>query len=302
MALEVIEMYLALDIGGTFVKYAYMDKDGKIYQQGKYATPTNNLETFCLEIEKVMPFECQGIAISSPGVIDSDTGLIRVVTLLPCLNGINIKEVLEKRLNVPVSVENDAKCAALAEIWKGSLVGKPSALMMVLGSGIGGAVIIDGKLYKGPRSKAGELGSFICDFDAKKATGVSFGRKNSAVWLNKDIAKALNLESDDGELVFDYINQKEPTAWQIFKEYCNHIAMVIFNVDYVLDLDCVAIGGGISAQPILLETIQKAFKDLRNRYKEDDHDPEIVICTFKNDANLIGAMAHFMNTYGISLS
>ena len=56
MALEVIEMYLALDIGGTFVKYAYMDKDGKIYQQGKYATPTNNLETFCLEIEKVMPF------------------------------------------------------------------------------------------------------------------------------------------------------------------------------------------------------------------------------------------------------
>lgn len=293
-------MYLALDIGGTFVKYAYMDKDGNMLQQGKYPTITDDLEAFCLEIEKVLPNDCQGIAISSPGVIDSDTGLIRVVTLLPCLNGVNVKELLQERFHVPVSVENDAKCAALAEIWKGSLKGKATALMMVLGSGIGGAIIIDGKLYKGQRSKAGELGSFICDFDPKEATGVSFGRKNSAVWLNRDIAQALKLNTEDGEEIFKYINAKEPTAWQIFEAYCNNIAMTLFNVDYVLDLDCIAIGGGISAQPILLETIQKAFMDLRNRYKEDDHDPEIVVCAFKNDANLIGAMAHFVNTQGIS--
>ena len=290
-------MYLALDVGGTFVKYAYMDASGKMYEQGKYPTETQNLELFYQGIETICPSNLEGIAISSPGVIDSDTGLIRVVTLLPCLNGVNVKEALEARFGVPVSIENDAKCAALAEIWKGSLKNQPSALMVVLGSGIGGAVVIDGKLYKGQRAKSGEIGSLICDFDDHHATGISFGRKNSAVWLNRDIAKALNLTSEAGEVVFEYINQRNPIAWEIFERYCRNIAMVIFNIDYILDLDRIAIGGGISSQPILLDTIREAFKDLRNRYKEDDHDPEIVVCTYKNDANLIGAMAHFVTQH-----
>lgn len=297
MGLEVINMYLALDIGGTFVKYAHMDASGVILKQGKYPTETTDLTKFYQMIETVLPTKLEGIAISSPGVIDSETGLIRVVTLLPCLNGINIKEDLEKRFLVPVSIENDAKCACLAEMWKGSLRGQKSALMVVLGSGIGGAVVIDGKIYKGQRSKAGELGTIICDFDAQKATGISFGRKNSAVWLNRDIADALHLDTDDGKKVFTYINQKNPKAWAIFEEYCRNIAMVLFNVDYLLDLDCIAIGGGISEQPILIETIQKAFMDLRNRYKEDDHDPMITVCQFKNDANLMGAMAHFVSQH-----
>lgn len=288
-------MFLALDIGGTFVKYAYMDKTGQMIKQDKYPTITDDLNLFYAAIDKILPDGCEGIAISSPGVIDSEAGIIRVVTLLPCLNGVCLKADLKARYHVPVSVENDAKCAALAEIWQGSLKGYDSALMMVLGSGIGGAVVIDGKLYKGNRAKAGEMGSLICDFDENKKTGVSFGRKNSAVWLNKDIAAALNLESVEGELVFTYINQKDPIAWPIFEKYCYGVAMQIFNADYLLDLDCIAIGGGISSQPIVIETIRKAFMDLRQRYKEDDHDPKIVACSFENDANLIGALAHFVN-------
>lgn len=291
-------MYLAIDIGGTFVKYAYMDHNGQILDQGKYPTQTQDLALFYQAMDQIIPDELAGIAISSPGVIDSDTGLIRVVTLLPCLNGVNLKEDLEARYHVPVSVENDAKCAALAEIWKGSLKGASSALMMVLGSGIGGAVVIDGQLYKGQRAKAGELGSILCDCQDDTGAAVTFGRKNSAVWLNRDIASALHLDRDDGELVFEYIQAKDPIAWPIFEKYCRRIAMVIFNADYLLDLDCIAIGGGISNQPILIETIQEAFKQMREQYKEDDHDPVIKVCQFKNDANLIGAMAHFVSQQG----
>lgn len=287
-------MFLALDIGGTFVKYAYMNETGDIQSQGKYPTETKDLDVFLSRLDDIIPENLEGIAISSPGVIDSDTGTIRVVTLLPCLNGVCLKEVLEKRYGVKAAVENDAKCAALAEVWKGSLVGKPSALMMVLGSGIGGAVIIDGKIYKGLRSKAGELGSMLCNFDDVQQTAVSFGRQCSAVWLNRDISKALNLDTEDGEIVFEYIKKKDPVAYPIFQRYCNTVAQIIYNADYILDLDCIAIGGGISSQPILIETIQEAFMNLRNRYREDDHDPEIVVCQYKNDANLIGAMAHLM--------
>jgi len=288
-------MFLALDIGGTFVKYAYMNEVGDIITQGKYPTETKNLDIFLNRLDEIIPDQLQGIAISSPGVIDSDTGVIRVVTLLPCLNGVGLKELLEKRYGVTASVENDAKCAALAEVWKGSLVGKQASLMMVLGSGIGGAIIIDGKIYKGLRSKAGELGSMLCNFDDQNATAVSFGRQCSAVWLNRDISNALGLETEDGEVVFEYINKKDPIALPIFKRYCNTVAQIIYNADYILDLDCIAIGGGISNQPILVETIRESFMDLRNRYREDDHDPEIVVCQFKNDANLIGALAHWMN-------
>ena len=288
-------MFLALDIGGTFVKYAYMNDKGDILKQGKYPTETKDLNLFLERLDGIIPEHLEGIAVSSPGVIDSDLGIVRVVTLLPCLNGIGLKEVLENRYHVLAAVENDAKCAALAEVWKGSLVGQKAALMMVLGSGIGGAVIIDGKIYKGLRSKAGELGSILCNFDDKNATAVSFGRHCSSVWLNRDISKALGLDTEDGEVVFEYIKEKNPIAWDIFKRYCNSVAQVIYNADYVLDLDCIAIGGGVSSQPILIETIKESFMDLRNRYREDDHDPEIVVCQFKNHANLIGAMAHLMN-------
>lgn len=288
-------MFLALDIGGTFVKYAYMNEAGDVLNQGKYPTETKNLDVFLERLDAIIPEHLEGIAISSSGVIDSDAGIVRVVTLLPCLNGVGLKDLLENRYHVQASVENDAKCAALAEVWKGSLVGQKAALMMVLGSGIGGAIIIDGKIYKGLRSKAGELGSMLCNFNDEDGSAVSFGRQCSAVWLNRDISKAMNLESEDGEVVFEYINQKHPLAYPIFKKYCYQVAQIIYNADYILDLDCIAIGGGISSQPILLETIQEAFKDLRNRYREDDHDPHIVVCQFKNDANLIGAMAHFMN-------
>lgn len=290
-------MYLALDIGGTFVKYAWMEKDGTMLNQGQIATITDDLEAFYASLLPIAAqHTLQGIAISSPGVIDSQSGLIRVVTLIPCLNGVNIKKDLEARLGVPVSVENDAKCAALAELWKGAVQSYPTSLIAVLGSGIGGAVIIDGKLYKGLRSKAGEIGTILCDFDPGTQKAVTFGRKNSAVWLVRDMAKALGLDHEDGREIFEYVKQQDPRVYPLFEEYCWNLAMVLFNIDYVLDLDCIALGGGISAQDILIEKVQECFMQLRSQYKEDDHDPVIVRCAFKNEANLLGAVYHFLQS------
>lgn len=290
-------MYLSLDIGGTFVKYAWMKSDGTMVEQGQIPTVTNDLEAFYASLVPLTKqYELEGVAISSPGVIDSSTGLIRVVTLIPCLSGVNIKQDLEKMLNVPVSVENDAKCAALAELWKGAVQPYRSSLIAVLGSGIGGAIIINGELYKGLRSKAGEIGTILCDFDSKSQKAVTFGRKNSAVWLVRDMAKALGLDHEDGKIVFDYVKKRDPRVYPLFEDYCWNLAMVLFNIDYVLDLDCIALGGGISAQDILIEKVQACFSDLREKYKEDDHDPVIVRCAFKNEANLLGAMYHFLHS------
>lgn len=284
-------MYLVLDIGGTFVKYAYMESDGKIHKQGKYPTSKADLDTFLKALDPYVK-DVEGIAISCPGVIDAAKGEIINVTLLPYLSGLNLKAVLEERYHIQTSIENDAKCACLAEMWLGSLKNINSGLMMVLGSGIGGAIVLEGKLYKGLHYKAGELGSLL----SKTPSGyLSFGGYCSGVKMIRDIASLLNLDTDDGEVVFEYIKQKHPQALEIFEHYCEEVAFQIYNIDYILDLDVIAIGGGISSQPLLIETISKKFMSLRTRYREDYHDPIIKACTFNNNANLIGALAHFKN-------
>ena len=95
--------------------------------------------------------------------------------------------------------------------------------------------------------------------------------------------------------VFEYINNHDEYAFNELKAYCDELARIIYNMDYVLDLDRVAIGGGISEQPIVFETLNQSFKELRNLYRDDEHDLEIVSCIFNNDANIIGALYnHFL--------
>jgi len=90
--------------------------------------------------------------------------------------------------------------------------------------------------------------------------------------------------------------KKDKNAKEIFKTYCRQIAFMIYNLDYILDLDVVCLGGGISEQNILIETIQEEFISLRTQYKEDCHEPIITACKHHNEANLLGALYHHLQT------
>ena len=288
-------MYLVFDIGGTTVKYAYMDEFALIYERGTFVTQKESAEAFYQSIQNVKNQynDVKGVALSYPGLVDASLGkAINSLALKP-LNDRYITKELTDLIGVPVSLENDAKCAALAELWLGSLKGVNDALVMVLGTGIGGAVIINGDIYKGKHFKAGEFGSFISEFDDESLESLSLGATHSAVKLVERIADRLNI-GHDGKKVFEYIENRNEIAYPMFKKYCNQLAKVIFNIDYVLDLDRVAIGGGISAQPIVIETLNESFKELRRRYRDDIYDLEIVACHYYNDANLIGALYHHL--------
>ncbi len=288
-------MYLVFDVGGTTVKYAYMTSTGDIKERGAFDTQKESADVFYQSIIEVKNKyeDVEGIALSYPGLVSSEEGLAINSSALKALNDRYICKELSELTHVHVSLENDAKCAALAELWLGSLKDAKDALVMVLGTGIGGAVIINGEIYKGKHFKAGEFGSFISDFDDESLESVSLGATHSAVRLVNRIAKALGIDND-GKKVFEYIEKKDEVAYPIFKKYCNQLAKVIFNIDYVLDLDKVAIGGGISAQPIVIDTLNESFKELRRRYRDDIYDLDIVACTYFNDANLIGALYHHL--------
>lgn len=133
--------YLAIDVGGTFTKYALMDEDCQFYKKDKVPTEKESLEKFVdmlAAIYESFSEEIEGIAICAPGMIDSEKGFMYNGGSLFCISNINIVEILKNRCNVPVTVENDAKCAALAEVWKGSLSDCSNSMAVIIGTAVGG--------------------------------------------------------------------------------------------------------------------------------------------------------------------
>ena len=287
-------LYLVIDIGGTYMKYGYYQENGEIQRKGKIPTIKTNIEEFYEMILSLVEKNIDGIALSMPGLINSQTGYVHAITLLPFLQGHNVKRELEDLSHIHVTVENDAKCAALGELWKGRFQNISNGLFLVLGSGIGGTIIINGEIVRGPRFKAGEIGSLLMPLDVNYQKMINFGKNNNANQLFYHISQKYNCKND-GKIVFDFI-KKNKDAYHDFEVYCRQIAFMIYNLDYILDLDVVVIGGGISEQPLLISTIQQEYIKLRNEYEEDEHMPQISDCYLHNDANLLGALYHYLKS------
>jgi predicted NBD/HSP70 family sugar kinase len=291
-------MYLVIDIGGTFVKYALMDAAANIVSNGKQPTPRTNLNDFEKVIFSIIEeydlIDIKGIAISCPGTIDVDTGTIYYGGSFLFLHEVNLKNNIEKKYGKDVSIENDAKCAALAELWLGSVKDAKNSVVLVLGSAVGGGIIIDGKVHRGVQLSAGEVSYIMNQINPNTRKAEYFGLVCSAVDMVRRIAEIKKLEDPtDGETVFKYIKNNDLEANTIFNEYCIYLAAQILNLNYILDPEVIAIGGGISVQPILLERIQWAIKEIKRVNPLHTANPKVVACTFHNDANLHGALYHF---------
>lgn len=116
--------YLVTDIGGTFTKYAVMDEECRFYEKGKIPTAKESVEEFLDMLTELFDNYrevAEGLAISAPGMIDSERGFMYNAGAILCVENLDIVRILEERLKVPVTIENDAKSAALAEMWRGSL-------------------------------------------------------------------------------------------------------------------------------------------------------------------------------------
>ena len=143
---------LTIDIGGTSIKYARF-ADGKLGEEGAFGTP-DNLEQFYQSLTAVVEqfkenSDVCGVAISSPGAVNKASGVIEGASALPYIHDFEIHAELEKRFGLPVSIENDANCAALAEVKFGAAKGLSDVLLLVLGTGVGGSVVMNGKVHHG---------------------------------------------------------------------------------------------------------------------------------------------------------
>jgi len=297
--------YKVLDIGGSAIKYALMTKELEFIEKGNIPTPMDNIESFVEAIGKLYDQykdNIEGMAISMPGVIDSEKGYAYTGGHLEYNSGKEIVKILQERCKAKITIENDGKCAALAEAWKGSLKNYNDGVVIVLGTGVGGGIVRDKKMHKGKNFFAGEFSFMATNINDTQKIENYWGIVNGSKALIDTVAKVKNISVDklDGYKVFEYANSNDQDVLKVLDDFTYKLAVQIFNLQCVLDPDIFAIGGGISAQDILIEYIQKNVEKYCKSFENGNSDncyvpkPKVVRCEFRNDANLIGALYNFI--------
>ncbi|OSP84437.1 hypothetical protein B9J76_08285 [Lacticaseibacillus paracasei] len=295
------QSYLSIDVGGTNIKFGILDRAGHIMEHHKTETPNICLDEFSAEINRIIDKyqnRVRGIAFSVPGKVDTSIGIVYHGGSLPFLDGLNFKKRFATKNELPIAVENDGKSAALAELWLGNLKQVNSGVAVVLGTGVGGGIVLNGKLLYGEHLQAGELSLMINNSDQEDLSRSLSGFNLSSVAMIRQAGQKLGLgDPQDGRAVFDYINRHDALVWPIFKGYTQRLARLLITLQGVLDVDRFVIGGGISAQSIVTQSVNNELQILL------DSNPllaaylnnfDVKQAHFANDANLYGALYSFL--------
>lgn len=294
---------LCIDVGGTAIKYGIIDADLNLTDKGEVPTPHEGMDEYLDALEQIYrqaEDKARGIAMSVPGVIDSENGICISGGNLKFVENYNLAEALEKRLKVPVSIMNDAKSAAMAEVRWGALSDCRDGIVIVLGTGIGGALIKDGKVHFGKNFAAGEF-SFITLSEHMDSMGDTWAGRAGNLRLRTLVANAKGIEDPEeinGYDVFRWAQEGDPLVLMALEQFTRGIAQMIINLQAIYDPDRFVIGGGISRQPLLLQYIQKNLDYFYTQFKWPGEKADVTTCKFFNDANLIGAYSYFLSRFG----
>ncbi|MDQ0254421.1 glucokinase [Evansella vedderi] len=304
-----------IDIGGTTVKLSIINELGNI--KTKWEIPTNVTESGKyivtdiarsllekleeLGIEKA---DIRGVGIGAPGFIDVERGLIFEAVNLGWKD-FPLKEEMEKELQLPTFVDNDANIAAIGEMWKGAGEGSVNLLCVTLGTGVGGGIIAGGEVIHGESGMAGEIGHITsvieggapCNCGKKgcletvaSATGISrLGleaiKKNPTGILQSIYEKNGSLSSKD---VFDAFKENDPLAEEVVNESFKHLGFALANLANAINPKTIVIGGGVSkAGDVLVNKIIGFFKEYA--IPKIAQETTIRLATLGNDAGVYGA-------------
>ena len=258
--------YLGIDIGGTYIKYAVFDNEGVQLsaterQKTKITESTNYiLDQVCQICTTTQEkYRLQGVAISTAGVVDSQKGVITYAGYtIPGYTGTPLKETVETLTKVKCTVINDVNAACLGEYWQVfTELEKPKTLVcLTIGTGVGGAIIIDGKLYEGPSFMAGEVGYLPIE-------GQYFQDIASTTALLVDAKRQLN-EEITGEEFFERLRlASDERVNQVFERFISALAKGVLIMQYTLNPDQIVLGGGILAQhDMIIPAIEQKLKEL----------------------------------------
>ena len=298
---------MVFDVGGTEIKYSVMDEQMHRFGAGSVPTPQDTQEHFLDTLYQLyLPHkdEVEGIAMAVPGFVNAHTGYLTNGGALLYNTDTPLGDRIQEKCGCRVSMENDGKAAAIAELRAGALQGCCNAAVFIIGTGVGGGIIANGQLVRGVHFTAGEYSFVNTNADAwedvEKTMACQCSTKYMLQWYRA--RKALSEDAPlDGKLFFEAANAGESEALEVLEHFCKMVAVQIYNLTVLLDVEKVAIGGGISKQPLLLDTLRRAYAGLfasrgEMPYMKGLPRCEIVPCHFSSEANQVGALYTYLQT------
>lgn len=312
-------IYIGVDLGGTAIKVGICSEEGKLLQT--YEGPTeadkgaeiliDNIERYVRHIVEQSEFDWEQVKGVGAGVAGFTNVREGIIILAPNvgLRDFHIRKILEERLGKPVMIDNDANVAALGEAWGGAGAGIENCVCYTLGTGVGGGIIINGKIYQGFSGLAGELGhiSVVPDLEAiqcgcgkmgcletvSSATGIiRMGKDAVARGERTSLSLVEKITAKD---VFDAAKAGDEVSIRIVNRAAYYIGKSLAAVALVLNPELFIIGGGVSkAGDILFNEIRSVFTELTPEPTQAGL--KIVPAVLGNDAGIVGAAGLFLRS------
>lgn len=306
---------IGIDVGGTNVKIALVDGEGKIiysnsvptYAQMGYEYTVNNIKQAIRDLMKETNTEAkdiQGIGFDFPGQVDCKTGVVKLAPNIPGWVNVPIAQMIEEEFHIPTRIDNDVRCAALGELKFGAGRGCENFVCITVGTGIGSGLVINGKVVRGAANAAGELGHIKLQMEDGPLCGCgdsgcleAFASGPSIVAMAQEYLKGgksakFRELAGDGEIT-PYIVAKaaeagDPVAKRIFEKMGYYIGMGLTSVINLLNPEKIIIGGGVAeCGDLLLDPIRRTINDRAMKVQRES--VEIVPAELGNSAGVIGA-------------
>ena len=300
-------LVFAVDLGGTHLRVALVDDNGRIFEQSKQKTPKDDspegiIAALVDAAQKWDSYKEAVVATSImvPGAVDADKAVVLQAPNLPSLVNFALKAELEQRLGWPVFLENDANAAAVGEMWLGAARGCRDVVSVTLGTGVGGGVILDGKLWRGSHGSAGEIGHTTVDpFSGLKckcgntgclelfasATGIV---RMTREGLSQFPDSRLKSEGLTAECVYEAGCDGDELALAVFKRVGMYLGIGLANLINLLDPQVIVIAGGVVngwdlfAEEMFRQLGERAFRTIAQQVK-------IMRAECGDNAGLLGA-------------
>ncbi len=301
-----------VDIGGTTVKMGLFDTEGNVLDKWEIPTVKDNggekilpdvANSICAKMaeKKLTKEDVVGIGVGAPGAVDDHGTMVGGAVNLGW-GVLNIPEEINKVINIPVKAANDANVAALGEMWQGGGKGHSNMVAVTLGTGVGGGIIVDGKILTGATGAGGEIGHIHIDDNETEVCGCKkkgcleqYASATGIVRLAKrrlakdEKASVLRSQEISAKTVFDAVKANDEVAIEIANQFGDYLGRGLAAVACVVNPEVFVIGGGVSkAGEILLSYVKPAFE----KYVFTPcKGAEFALATLGNDAGIFGAAA-----------
>ena len=313
-----MKYYVGIDLGGTFVKAGVVDENYQIVAKASLPTDLENsekladgmVETVKLALKEagLTMDDIESVGVCSPGAVDAKTGTVLYAYNLSLFSA-PLGKLIEERIRKPVYLENDANVAAYGEVIAGAAKGIDDVIVITLGTGVGGGIIIDGKIYSGFNSFGAELGHMVIEHNGRPCTCgrngciEAYASATGLINMTKEAMEkhpssklweiAPTLDDVDGKTAFDAMRAGDPVGKEVVDLYIGYLGTGLANFINIFQPEVLLIGGGICKEG---ETLLKPLREILDRETfGGDGMPktQLKTCELGNDAGTIGAAMLF---------